>query len=214
MFDCKQIGDRIKMIRLQRGLTLEDIGARIGVAKSTIQRYEKGEISKPKLPVIESIANALNVSPNWLIGNTDNMIQSIPRGFSPLPKMVKKPLIGRIACGEPITAEENIEDYVDVPESCVCDFCLHCVGDSMIDAHITDGDIVYIRANMPIRNGQIYAVRIDDEATLKRVYYDEVNSTLTLVPANSAFTPHTYTGAELERIHIEGMAVGFTHWYK
>jgi repressor LexA len=199
---------------LQRGLTLEEIGKRIGVAKSTIQRYEKGDIERLKLPVIESIANALNVAPNWLIGNADTTPAPIPPGFLPLPKSVRKPLVGSIACGEPITAEENIEGYVEVPEGCSCDFCLRCVGDSMIDAHIVDGDIVYIRTNAPVINGQIYAVRIEDEATLKRVYYNEANSTLTLIPANTAYTPHTYTGAELDSIHIEGMAVGFTHWYR
>ena len=122
----------------------------------------------------------------------------------------KIPLIGSIACGEPITAEQNIEKMVDVPENIRCDFSLTCHGDSMVDAGIHDKDVVYIRIQPEVENGEIAAVRIDGEATLKRVYYNP--GTLTLMPANPAYAPMIYTGSQLEEVHIEGKAVGWTHW--
>ena len=137
----------------------------------------------------------------------------IPPGFEPLPKMVKRPLVGSIACGEPITAEENIEDYVDVPENVQCDFCLRCKGDSMIDAGIHDGDVVYIHITPQVENGQIAAVRIDGEATLKRVFWDEDTQTLQLLAENRNYAPLVYTGPILDTVHIEGLAVGYTHWF-
>ena len=127
-----------------------------------------------------------------------------------MPKMKKIPLIGSIACGEPITAEQNIEKMVDVPENIRCDFSLTCHGDSMVDAGIHDKDVVYIRIQPEVENGEIAAVRIDGEATLKRVYYNP--GTLTLMPANPAYAPMVYTGSQLEEVHIEGKAVGWTHW--
>ena len=72
MFSNYDIGNRISSARDQRGLTLDDIAKAVGVTKSTIQRYEKGTITRIKLPVIESIARVLKVDPNWLIGNTDD----------------------------------------------------------------------------------------------------------------------------------------------
>ena len=124
--------------------------------------------------------------------------------------MKKIPLIGAIACGEPITAEQNIEKMVDVPENIRCDFSLTCHGDSMVDAGIHDKDVVYIRIQPEVENGEIAAVRIDGEATLKRVYYNP--GTLTLMPANPAYAPMIYAGPQLEEVHIEGKAVGWTHW--
>ena len=136
---------------------------------------------------------------------------TIPPGFEPLPKMVLRPIVGDIACGDPITAEQNIQDYAEVPERFNCDFCLRCHGDSMVEAGIQDGDIVYIHIQPEVHDGEIAAVRIGDEATLKRVYYD--GNTITLVPANSAYRPKSYSGPALDEIQIEGKAVGFTHWF-
>lgn len=140
-----------------------------------------------------------------------NQKPTIPPGFEPLPKMRKVPLIGAIACGDPITAIQNREGEIDVPENMRCDFALRCHGDSMIGAGIHDGDAVYINIQPEVENGEIAAVRIGDEATLKRVYYS--NGTLTLMPANDAYAPMVYTGAQLEEVQIEGKAVGYTHWF-
>ena len=206
------MGERIKALRIQHGLTQEELGQKVGVQKSAIYKYETGLVVNLKRSMIEKLALALGVKPTYLMGLSDEET-TIPLGFAPLPKMVKRPLVGTIACGEPITAEENIEDYVDVPEDAHCDFCLRCKGDSMIDAGIHDGDVVYIHIQQQVENGQIAAVRIDGEATLKRVFWDEQQQILQLTPCNDAMAPMVFTGPILETVHIEGKAVGFTHWF-
>lgn len=205
--------------RLQAALSVANIPAvelseKTGIPKSSISQYLSG-YAKPKQDRIYLMAKALDVSEAWLMGYDAPMERTpptIPPGFMPLPRMVKKPLVGSIACGEPITAEQNIEDYVDVPEGMHCDFCLRCKGDSMIDAGIHDRDVVYIHIQPEVENGQIAAVRIDGEATLKRVFWDAAHQTLTLLAENRNFPPLVYTGTTLATIHIEGKAVGWTHW--
>lgn len=208
----------IKRLRLERGITQEQLASMLKVSRSTIGMYETGS-REPDFETCEAIADIFNVDMDYLLGRTSVERKEpitpsiIPPGFEPLPRMVKKPLVGTIACGEPITAEENIEDYVDVPEDVHCDFCLRCKGDSMIDAGIHDGDVVYIHITPQVENGQIAAVRIDGEATLKRVFWDESSQTLTLLAENRNFAPLVYTGPILETVHVEGRAVGYTHWF-
>ena len=92
-------------------------------------------------------------------------------------------------------------------------FCLRCKGDSMIDAGIHDGDLVYIHIQPEVENGQIAAVRIDGEATLKRVFWDEQQQVLQLAPCNPSMPPMIFTGPVLNTVHVEGKAVGYTHWF-
>lgn len=129
----------------------------------------------------------------------------LPSNMYPLPEMEKIPLVGSIACGTPILAEENIEAYIDLPRHIRADYALECKGDSMIGVDINDGDIVYIRKQPTVENGQIAAVRIGDEATLKRVYYD--GECLQLVAENPKIRPMVFFGEEINDICIEGLAV-------
>lgn len=199
------MGERIKALRIQHGLTQEELGQKVGVQKSAIYKYETGLVVNLKRSMIEKLALALGVKPTYLMGLSDEET-TIPPGFEPLPKMVKKPLVGSIACGEPITAEENIEDYVDVPESAHCDFCLRCKGDSMIDAGIHDGDVVYIHITPQVENGQIAAVRIGDEATLKHLYLHD--DYIELRPENPTYASIIRHKEEMNDVTIEGRAVG------
>ena len=206
-------GERMKQRRKEIGLSAEKVAERLGVSPATIYRYEKGDIEKVPVDIFAEFAKILQTTPAYLMGweeKPEPKKPTIPPGFEPMPKMKKIPLIGSIACGEPITAEQNIEKMVDVPEYIRCDFSLTCHGDSMVDAGIHDKDVVYIRIQPEVENGEIAAVRIDGEATLKRVYYNP--GTLTLMPANPAYAPMVYTGSQLEEVHIEGKAVGWTHW--
>ena len=206
-------GERMKQRRKEIGLSAEKVAERLGVSPATIYRYEKGDIEKVPVDIFAELAKILQTTPAYLMGweeKPEPKKPTIPPGFEPMPKMKKVPLIGSIACGEPITAEQNIEKMVDVPENIRCDFSLTCHGDSMVDAGIHDKDVVYIRIQPEVENGEIAAVRIDGEATLKRVYYNP--GTLTLMPANPAYAPMVYTGPQLEEVHIEGKAVGWTHW--
>lgn len=211
------IGERIEQRRKELGLTLDDIAQEIGVARSTIQRYEKGTIEKIKLPVIEAIARYMSVDPAWLCGKSDDMSIKmnrltgfdLPSNLVPLAPMKKIPLIGQIACGTPILAEQNIEDMVDLPHHIHADFALTCKGDSMVGAGIHDGDVVYIRLQEIVENGQIAAVRVgDDEATLKRFYYD--GQMVQLLAENPVYPPMAFVGEDMQQIHVIGLAVAYT----
>ena len=134
-----QTGKRIQQRREELGLNLGDIAKEVGVAVSTIQRYEKGKIEKIKLPVIEAIAKALQVDPAWLLCQTDRMTVSSVEVSSisnliPLPQTYRIPLVGEIACGSPILAEENVEEILEIPQHIKADFALRCHGDSMIES--------------------------------------------------------------------------------
>lgn len=206
----KEIGLRIEQRRKSLGLTLDDVAQEIGVAKSTVQRYEKGTIEKIKLPVLEAIARVLSVNPAWLCFKSDNMERSLSSNIVPLPKMKKVPLVGQIACGIPILAEQNIEEYVDLPSHINADYALTCKGESMINIGINTGDIVYIRQQENVENGQVAAVMIgDDEATLKRVYHN--GNVVQLVAENSTIPPSVFIGEEIRQIRIVGLAVAYTH---
>lgn len=202
------IAENIKRLRMSENLSQAELGKIAGVTDKAVSTWEAGA-KTPRMGPIEKMAAHFGVPKSAIL---DDIPSTIPSGFDPPPKTVRRPLIGDIACGEPITAEQNVQDYIDVPDGVACDFCLRCHGDSMIDAGIRDNDIVYIRIQSKVEDGEIAAVRIGDEATLKRVYYD--GSSLTLVPANSAYRPKTYAGPDLADIQIEGKAVGFTHWFQ
>ena len=202
-----------------RGMKAADLSKKTKVAEGTISCYINGRY-EAKQNRVQVFAEALDVNPAWLMGYDVPMEaersqpasapRPIPKGFEPMPKMKKIPLVGSIACGTPILAQQNIEKIVDVPENIRCDFSLTCHGDSMEGAGIHDRDVVYIRIQPEVENGEIAAVRIGEEATLKRVY--DQNGTLTLMPANAAYAPMVYTGPELNDVQIEGKAVGWTHW--
>lgn len=203
------IYERIKQRRQELGLTVEELATRMGYKdKSSISKIENGKADIPTSKVM-AFARALDTTTAYLLGMDD--AGQIPPGFDPPPRTVKRPLVGNIACGEPITAEENIEEYVDVPENIRCDFCLRCKGDSMIGAGIHDGDIVYIRKQSMVDTGQIAAVRIGTEATLKRLYIH--SDYLELRPENAAYKSIICRRDTTDEVTIEGLAVGFTHWF-
>lgn len=204
------IGHNLKKRRLTLGYTLEEVAKKVGTSKQTIHRYETGIIANIPSDKIEALAKVLQTTPAYLMGWENQPEEDIYKykNIIPMPKTEKVPLIGTIACGTPILAVENIECDVDMPENIRADFALRCKGDSMIDAHIYDGDIVYIRKQPIVDNGEIAAVIIDDEATLKR-FYREGNK-VTLMPCNPRFSPLVYTNEELNNIIIVGKAVGYT----
>lgn len=204
------IAENIKRLRMDANLSQAELGKIAGVTDKAVSTWESG-LKTPRMGAVERMAAFFGVPKSAILDDTPAP-STIPPGFMPLPRMVKRPLVGSIACGEPITAEQNIEDYLNVPEEMHCDFCLRCKGDSMIDAGIHDGDVVYIHITPQVEDGQIAAVRIDGEATLKRVFWDAGHQTLTLLAENRNFPPLVYTGPSLNAVHIEGRAVGWTHW--
>lgn len=196
--DPLKVGNRIFQRRTQLGLTLDDIANDIGVAKSTIQRYEKGTINKVKLPVIESIARRLGVSPNWLCYKSDEMFShaDIPSYAEAvdLTSYHRIPILGRISAGLPIYAEENIEGYTMTDLNGGAEyFALRVQGDSMNAVRIQEGDLIIVRRQDEVENGEIAVVLVgDDEATVKRFY--ATDSTITLMPqsTNPIHQPQIY----------------------
>jgi repressor LexA len=203
--------ERLRFLRKEKGLTQAELATQLGISKSSVNMYERGE-REPGLEMMESISDYFNVDMDYLYGRSTTKCRdplSAPN-LSPLPETEKLPLLGRIACGEPLLAIENVEDYVAVPSQFHADFVLECRGDSMIGAGIRDGDLVYIAQTPEVMDGEIAAVLIDDEATLKRVYYDREHSELALFAENPRFRTLRYVGESLNHIRILGRAVGLS----
>lgn len=188
--------------------TMTKLADQIGMSKQAISAYTTG-VRVPKRPVINALAEALGVNPLWLmgydVGKYTDIVSPIPPGFQPLPDTDRVPRVGRIACGEPILAEENIESYDEVPQEWHADFTLLCKGDSM-EPKIKDGDVVAIHCQPSVENGEIAAVLIDDEATLKRVFLFEDH--IELRAENPAFPTIIRIGDAMNAVTIEGKAVG------
>lgn len=204
-----QFGKILKDLRKKYQYTQEQLADRLGVANSTVSMYERGE-RFPDYDMMKSIADIFNVDMNFLYNRTEYSDFDISKFHNIAPITRKRfPLLGEIACGEPIFAAEDHETYVEASADIKADFCLTAKGDSMIGARIQDGDIVFIREMPMVNNGEIAAVIIDNEATLKRVYYYPDKAKLILNPENPAYEPLVYIGEELNQIRILGRAVCF-----
>ena len=204
-----ELNEKIKMLRAKHNMTLEEVGNIVGVGKSTVRKWESGDIANMRRDKIAKLAEALHTTPAYLMGWDDDPSASLPSNVLPLPNMRKVPLLGTIACGTPILAAENLDGYVKMPENVHADFCLRCKGDSMIGARIHDGDVVFIRSQPTVNNGEIAAVVIDNDATLKRWYFYPDKAKLVLSPENPAFEPLVYIGEELKSVRCIGKAVCF-----
>ena len=198
--------DRIKSRRTELGMTIEELARKMGYKdRSSISKIENGKADIPQSK-IAAFADALETTPAYLMGWEEQpMPRSVPKGFQPLPAMDVVPLVGRIACGTPITAEENIEQMVCVPSRWHSTFTLTCKGDSM-EPRIHDGDLVAIRSQPEVENGEIAAVRIGEEATLKHVYLHE--NFIELRPENPSFESIILSRDDMNTVVIEGKAVG------
>lgn len=196
--------DMLIFLRKRARLTQQELADMTGLSRSAIGMYETGK-REPDLETFELFADFYNVDMNTLTGRSSSPV--LPSGLSPLPASRSYPLVGDIACGTPILAEQNITEYISFPDDLNADFCLRCRGNSMIDARIHDGDIVFIRIQPEVENGEVAAVLIGEETTLKRVYLDR--GVLTLMPANPAYPPMVYSGDQLTEVRILGKAVSF-----
>ena len=209
------IGERIKERRKELGMTVDELAEKLGKNRATIYRYESNEIEKLPTTVLEPLANSLGVSPGYLMCWEDTQEQDALSilmekydNIRPI-KLKRFPLLGEIACGQPIFANEDRESFIMADMDIRADFCLRAKGDSMINARIYDGDVVFIREMPMVDNGDIAAVIIDDEATLKKVYYYPDKAKLVLYPENPDYEPFIYVGEELNTIRILGKAVYF-----
>ena len=202
---------RIKLLRTERGITQEQLASMLKVSRSTIGMYESGK-REPDFETSEAIADIFNVDMDFLMGRSDverkhplTPTTVIPPGFQPMPEMTPVPIVGRIACGTPILAEQNIEGSACVPARWRATFSLVCNGDSM-EPKIHDGDLVAIRKQPEVENGEIAAVRIGEEATLKHVYRRD--GFLELRPENPKYESIILIGEKMAEATIEGKVVG------
>ena len=199
------IANRLKTLRKERKMTQDELAAALGTSKQTIHRYENGIITNIPPEKVEKLAYALGTTPSELMGWAE---ASYVGGLMPVATK-RLPILGEIACGNPIFTNEEHESYAAADERLSADFCLLAHGDSMIGARIYDGDIIFIRSQAVVDNGDIAAVIKNDEATLKRVYYYPEEEKLILSPENPRYAPLVYIGSELADIKIIGKAVAF-----
>ena len=188
--------------------TQKEVADAISVSPQTFNTWTQG-IALPRMGKIQSLANYFNINKSDLLDkhNYDLSFPNIPNIY---PIELKRfPLLGEIACGEPRFANEDRESYVEASTDIRADFCLKARGDSMINARIQDGDIVFIREQPSVYNGEIAAVVIDDEATLKRVFYYPEKDLFILKAENPKYDDLVYSKSELDNIRILGKAIAF-----
>ena len=199
--------NNLRELRTKKGVYQKDVASYLGVERTTYVKYERGD-SEPSFETLCKLADYFDVSVDKILGRKTN--DNFYNFENVIPLHTKKvPLLGNIACGEPIFAEEEHGEYVFTSDSIDVDFCLRAQGDSMIGARIYDGDIVFIRRQDMVDDGEIAAVLIGDGATLKRVRYDKEAEILSLYPENPKYKTMHFVGKDLEQIKILGKAVAF-----
>lgn len=215
----RKFKDVLTQLRQERNISQRYLSEQLGLSHGTIGMYENGK-REPNYEILESIADYFNVDMNYLLGKT--LVRNSYRelgttdnddylSFDNIFRIEKKklPFLGYIACGEPIFADEDRESYMMVGMDIKADFCLKCKGDSMINARINDGDIVFIRKQDIVANGEIAAIIIEDEATLKRFYYYKDQNMVILKPENSKYEDIVLMNEQLEKVKVLGKAVAF-----
>ena len=195
------LGEKVAALKEKKGYTTEDLSSLSGVPAGTINKILNGETTNPTAKTLGKLALALGTTIEYLYGD-------VPEGLLPI-EIRRIPLLGTIACGEPIFADEDFESYVTVGTDIRCDFALRCKGDSMINARIYDGDIVFIRKQDAVSDGEIAAVILEDEATLKRVRRLPGGMSM-LIAENPAYAPIFVGGdSEIRSVRVLGKAVAF-----
>ena len=204
-----EFGSNLNKIRKSMGLSQEELAVKLGTSKQVISRYENGQ-RIPKITVAHEFADILGCSLSDLIGQsteTDNL----PSTIKPISEIrsCRVPLIGSVAAGQPILAEEDYETYVDAPSK--ADYALRVEGDSMAPGFL-DGDIIYIKQQDDVNDGQIAVVLLDDSAALKHVYH--IPNGLMLTSDNPKYPPMTMTFDQYNVIRVLGIAVGYTRMFR
>lgn len=201
----------LRELRKQKSKTQAQMGAMLGVSQQAYATYENG-VANPPVDVLNKMAEFFGVSVDYLLGRTTENSPSFDifqfDNIHPV-QLQRVPMLGKIACGTPIYADEERESYVLAGTDVRADFCLTARGDSMIGARIMDGDIVFCRAQETVELGEIAVVIIGDEATLKRAYYYPDKKKLILQSENPKYEPFVYVGEELQDIRIIGKAIAF-----
>lgn len=208
MYNLKLIGERIKEARKERDMTLDDVARIVGVAKSTIQRYEAGLITSPKLPVLVAIANAIGVGEEWLKGISD--IKEASEKKEIVVDRIPIPVLGEVSAGPGKYAQDSITGYIFEDASQLSNdgdyVYLRVSGDSMYP-EFKDGDLVLVRCENSVNSGEYAVVMVDGEmGVVKRVVY--ANDYVELQSVNPMYPPRRFSGADVEKIRIFGKVKG------
>lgn len=199
--------EKIERLCEKKGINITTMCQQSGVNRSSLTDLKMGRKQYLSSESVKKLAVFFDVTSDYLLGtNNESSIEAY--GFMPVSKR-KIPMLGNIACGQPIYTNEERDSYVMIGTNLDVDFCLRAQGDSMTGARIMDGDIVFIKRTSSVDNGDIAAVIVDDEATLKRVYFYPQKGKLILQAENPKYPPLIYEGEELNHIYIIGRAVAF-----
>jgi repressor LexA len=198
------LGDRIRLRREELRMSQEELATRLGYkSRSTIAKIESGENDLTQSKIV-AFAEALNTTARWLL-DYDDSDTTLPPGTH-RPQFKKVPMLGYAAAGQPLEDLNQDTPYYDIENKYDVDFCITVRGDSMIDANINDGDIVFIKSMSEVPNGKIACVEIDNEKVcLKRFY--KSGKTVSLASANSKYAPMFFTEDTCESIKVLGLAV-------
>jgi len=200
-FNKELFGSRLLESMRDNNDTTYSLAEYLHLSPSAISRYTTGDMA-PKIPTVQAIAGKYGIRPSWLMG-----IEGESKYPQTEEKAKKIPIVGTIAAGLPLLAQENIEGFEYVPENLDVDFCLRVKGDSMMNARILDGDLVFIRKQQEVENGEIAAVLIDGDATLKRFY--QINGMVMLRSENPNYPEMIYTKKDIKEVSILGKAVRY-----
>lgn len=211
-------GEKIKTARERMGMSQVQFADKIGISKQSLYKYENDIITNIPSDKIEKIATITGLSPSYFMGWEDetnsrqsaiDAIISKHPGLHPIERR-KFPMLGSVACGKPIIANEEYDAYVIADANIDADYCVTAKGDSMINARIFDGDIVFIKTMDIVDDGDIAAVCVNDnEVALKRFYYDRNAQIMRLLSENPTYSPMVFVGEELNHVHVLGKAVFF-----
>ena len=200
-FNKELFGNRLLESMRDNNDTTYSLAEYLHLSPSAISRYTTGDMA-PKIPTVQAIAGKYGIRPSWLMG-----IEGENKYPETEEKAKKIPIVGTIAAGLPLLTQENIEGFEYVPENLDVDFCLRVKGDSMMNARILDGDLVFIRKQQEVENGEIAAVLIDQDATLKRFY--NINGMVILRSENPNYPEMIYTKKDMKEVSILGKAVRY-----
>lgn len=220
------LGEVIKQYRIENRISMDDFAKVSGLSKGYISMLEKNKNPKtgnpitPSIDTYKNVAKGMHISIEELMNITTNADVALVHdernffdettlpGYIPISKR-KIPLLGTVAAGEPIFADENIEEYLPIDDTIHADFALHVKGNSMIGANIYDGDIVLVRKQNDVDDGQIGIVLKDDEATMKRVYHGKDH--LTLIAENPDYPPIICSAETCSFCKILGLVTHVIH---
>ena len=198
------LGDRIRLRREELRMSQEELATRLGYkSRSTIAKIESGENDLTQSKIV-AFAEALNTTARWLL-DYDDSDTPIPPGAH-RPQFKKVPMLGYAAAGQPLEDLNQDTPYYDVDNKYNVDFCITVRGDSMINAGINDGDIVFIKSMPEVPNGRIACVEIDNEKVCLKRFYKSADGIM-LVSENPKYPPIQLNRFNCQSVKILGLAV-------